>query len=201
MAEQPPVASRIRRTLSAYRRHSWIFAGSGVAMWVLAVVVLWAAGFPDDGFVSGLATFLMGIGLVALVVGLGALAFSLRMVRYVHRYPTQLLPVRQSFDSLGGSPILALGDDGQHPLFLVAMRQRWDLFTSLDQVLFCGRPDRRGVIATQDGQNIIWSRGPRGGARHRNWLARKVARLNAQPSADPAHPAGGRVADFWGGDQ
>lgn len=101
----------------------------------------------------------------------------------MRRYPWQDLPVRQSLDSWGGNPILALGPDGEHVLFLRAIKQRWGYFVDLDHVLFAGRPSRGGVISTPDGRHLVWARRPRG-ARHRRRLARKVPELNGRdPSA------------------
>ena len=175
----PPSAGA---ALSSYRRHSWAFFGVGAASCALGYAALWIAGFPDDGPASTVAIGLFGLGIVPVLVGLGSLVQSLRMAACMRRYPWRTLQVRQSLDSWGGNPILALGPDGEHALFLKAIKQRWAYFVVLDHVLFAGRPDRNGVVATPDGRRLIWARRPRGGW-HRRWLARKVLRLNGRDLA------------------
>lgn len=160
-----------------YRRHSWEFAGVGAAAWGLGYAALWLAGFPDDGVVSTLAEWCFGGGVVPIIVGLGALGYSLRMSRSMRRFPWQTVPVRHVLFSWGGAPAFALGPDGEHVLFLVAIRTRWDAFYGLDHVLFSGDLDRRGVVRTPGG-SLVWVRRPRG-AWCRRHLQRRVSRLNA----------------------
>jgi len=141
-----------------------------------AYLTLLVAGFPDEGLASNIAVGLVGFGIVPVVIGVGSLLYSLRMGACILRFPWQTLQVRQELLSWGGSPAVALGPDGEHVLFLVAIRPRWETFEGFETLLFAGDPDRRGVVSTPRG-DLVWVRRPRG-AWYRRHLQRRVAKSN-----------------------
>lgn len=68
-------------TRAAFRKflgRSLGLVGAGLVAWVVAVVVLAIANYPDNGPVSDVVVLLMGFGLVPLIGGVLALFNALR---------------------------------------------------------------------------------------------------------------------------
>jgi len=157
-----------------------VLLGTGLVSCVIGYVVLLLAGFPEDGPASNVSVWAFGLGVAVAIFGLGALTRSLRMGSYLRRHPWQTLPVRHELSTWGGTPLLALGDDGEHVVELVAMKPRWGFFSGFDAVLVAGDAGHKGVVATPDEQRLAWVRRPHG-ARYRDRIRRKVAKLE-EPS-------------------
>lgn len=126
-------------------------------------MILVAANYPDNGFVSDVVIALMGLGLVPLIGGLLALVNSVRMGWVLHRHPWVSAPVQYSevriFGTPNGTPTLFFADT--NVLTLMAFKWRWRRFQDLSEVWLAGSPERGGVVSVPGGGYLVWAHRPR----------------------------------------
>ncbi|MYW02872.1 hypothetical protein [Streptomyces sp. SID3343] len=169
------------RALRAYRVRAGVVTGAGVAAAGTWFAILHASGYAKDGAWAGWAALLLGLGIVALVVGVGALVLAHRMRRTLtlHPWVTCRCRFRDPADGDGawGPPLVIqdpITDGTQYALTVVSMSHRWWHLDKCDggDVWFAGDPAKGGVVSPPGGELLLWTRPSRLGRLRR--LARRT---------------------------
>ncbi|WP_406280944.1 hypothetical protein [Embleya sp. NBC_00896] len=164
------------RALREYRLRAAAVTVVGVACTGAWFAILQASGYTNDGPWSGWRMLPLGLGVVALMIGIGALVLARRMRRTLARHPWVRCSCRfrDSADGDGawGPPLVLSergGDGTQYALTVTSMSHRWWHLNACNggDVWFAGDPARGGVVSPPGGELLLWTRPSRLGRNRR----------------------------------
>jgi len=162
------------RALRGYRARAVAVTAVGCA--ATGAWVSLSAASNDMGVWTDWGAVLLGFGLVAIVIGVGALVLARRMRRVLSRHPWVACRCRfrdpADGDGAWGPPLVLRDPDVEsihYALIVVSMSHRWWHLNKCDggDVWFAGDPAQGGVVSPPGGTLLLWTRPSRFGRRRR----------------------------------